>query len=161
MLQANRMSSKDPISLEGFEKLLDRAFKPHVVPGKGRQMSRSNERSAPNLVALNVTHISTNDQASPLPAAVRTVSDEDWSTADNEVVAAGELKAEILLLKARLDYAFKELEQARVKEKRLMTKLASMEDQIRVIPELFSKAVRLRELEHYLTRLTVRLSKKI
>ena len=159
MLQTNRMSSKDPISLEGFEELLDRAFEPQIARRQNKEFGQRTDKSAPNLVASNlVPFVTDNKSVAPLPAT-GPASERDWSAEPGELVAFEQLKGEILLLRARLDYAFRELAKAKFKEKRLRTKLASMEDQLKLIPELFNKAVRLRELENYLTRLTDRLSK--
>ncbi|PWT95168.1 MAG: hypothetical protein C5B53_11835 [Candidatus Melainabacteria bacterium] len=161
MIQSNRLSAKTPISLEGFEDLLDRVFEPTSRHGLARASRHSTSVTAPNLVASKALgEIADNVVVGPGHAMFLAVPSLHESVALEKAPAdAAQLACEVRLLEARLEYALQSLAEARFTEKKLKTKLAAMEDQIKQIPLLFEKAVRLRELESYLTGLIVELNK--
>lgn len=165
MMQSNRMSFKDPISLDGFEDLMNQIFEPR---GKMRQikLESSLPGGAPNLVASNKGKILTGqfrakDVASVsgkttarYPAVPRPISNES-------VVAPVELSGELNLLNAQLDFALKALAKADLRERALRVKVAALEDKVSAIPILLEKAARLRELESCMSGWLVRLTNLI
>jgi len=159
MIQANRLSAKTPISLEGFEDLLDsdlEAASRHLRAGR-----RLANVPAPNLVASKPRGENADNLFyGPGHAMFQAVPSLPEAVIQKEPPAdPAQLASQVLLLTARLEYALEALAEARFVEKKLKTELAAMEDQVKQIPLLFDKAVRLRELEGYLASLIVELNK--
>jgi hypothetical protein len=164
MMQTNRMSVKDPISLEGFEDLLDRIFEADDKIRLADSRNDSAKLSAPNLVASSITRFSA-DNVTIVPTVGASViaTHSEWAVSSEQsdqelVVASEQVRGEVILLKARLAYALQALADAKFKEKALRTRVASLEDQLNVVPHLLSKAARLTELESYLEGLIGRLA---
>ena len=163
MIQSNRLSAKTPISLDGFEDLLDRVIEPTFRHGQVKASRRSTQSAAPNLVASKpLGEIADNVIVGPGNAMFLAVPSLPESVAsENAPADRAQLAGEVRLLEARLEYALEALAEARFTEKKLKTMLAAMEDQVKQIPLLFDKAVRLRELESYLTGLIVELNSSL
>lgn len=163
MIQSNRMSVQTPISLEGFEHLLDQVFEPVSKHERARTARRSAKIGAPNLVASQTAHpTADNVVVGPGHAMFHAVPSLYESVAgENAPASSAQLAAEVRLLKARLDYALDALDQARFSEKKLKMQLAAMEDQMKQVPLLFERAVKLRQLEIYLTSLVAELSNSL
>jgi hypothetical protein len=149
MIQTNWQQAADPASLEGLDDLLDGVFAPPVSSNLTKRSIEWHSGLAPNLVAPNADNRIRPERRTPRLARFSSTD----STALDSKPSYDELKGQVSLLTARLAYALEALSEAKSQQAVLRTQVAALKDQLRLMPELLNKALRLRELESGLARL--------